>query len=66
MSKFTSPFLAKSPLKEKQSITNKFRELKTKVGGKIRRILGEPEPAIKDPKDYNPPVEKLNKTRKGK
>ena len=66
MNKFLSPFMAKSPLKEKQSLQTKYRKLKAKVGGKIRRILGEPEPAIKDPKDYNPPVEKLNKTRKGK
>ena len=66
MSKFTSPFLAKSPLKEKQSIQSTFKELKAKVGGKIRRIFGEPDPTIKDPKDYNHPVEKLNKTRKGK
>ena len=58
MGNFTSPFLAKSPLKEKQSIQTKFRKLKAKVGGKIRRILGEPDPTI--------PVEKLNKTRKGK
>tara|TARA_B100001059_G_scaffold81503_1_gene79535 strand:+ start:644 stop:844 length:201 start_codon:yes stop_codon:yes gene_type:complete len=66
MSKFTSPFLAKNPLTEKQSLEAKYKELKAKVGSKIRNFLGEPEPTIKDPKDYNPPVEKLNKTRKGK
>ena len=66
MNEFTSPFLAKNPLKEKQSIQTKFREFKAKVGGKIRRILGEPEPVIKDPTNYNPPVEKLKKTKKQK
>ena len=66
MNKFSSPFMAKSPLKEKQSLQTKYRELKAKVSGKIRRILGEPEPAIKDPKNYNPPVEKLKKTKKQK
>ena len=63
MSEFTSPFMAKSPLNDLQSTA---RKIKAKVGGKIRRILGEPDPTIKDPKDYNRPIEKLNKTRKGK
>ena len=52
MNKFSSPFMAKSPLNEKQSLETKYRKLKAKVGGKIRRILGEP----------NPPPEKLKKT----
>ena len=52
MNEFTSPFLAKNPLKEKQSLQTKFREFKAKVGGKIRRIFGEP----------NPPPEKLKET----
>ena len=52
MNEFTSPFLAKNPLNEKQSIQTQFRELKAKVGGKIRRILGEP----------NPPPKKLKNT----
>ena len=47
MNEFTSPFLAKNPLKEKQSLETKFREFKAKVGGKIRRILGEPNPPPK-------------------
>jgi len=47
MNEFTSPFLAKNPLKEKQSLQTKFREFKAKVGGKIRRILGEPNPPPK-------------------
>ena len=62
MNEFTSPFLAKNPLNEKQSLETKYREFKAKVSGKIRRILGEPEPVIKDPENYNPPVEKLKKT----
>ncbi len=60
MNKFTSPFLAKNPLTEKQSLEAKYKELKAKAGRKIRNFLGEPEPAPKDPKDYNPPVKKLN------
>ena len=52
MNEFTSPFLAKNPLKEKQSLQTKFREFKAKVGGKIRRILGEP----------NDPPKKLKNT----
>ena len=47
MNEFTSPFLAKNPLNEKQSLQTKFREFKAKVGGKIRRILGEPNPPPK-------------------
>ena len=47
MNEFTSPFLAKNPLKETQSLQTKFREFKAKVGGKIRRILGEPNPPPK-------------------
>ena len=47
MNEFTSPFLAKSPLNEKQSLETKYRKLKAKVGGKIRRILGEPNPPPK-------------------
>ena len=62
MSKFKSPFLAKSPLLEK-SLQDKYKELKAKAGNKIRKFLGEPEPTIKDPKDYNPPVKKLSKTK---
>jgi len=65
-SRFASPFMAKSPLKEKQSLQAKYKKFKAKAGNKIRKFLGEPDPTIKDPKDYNPPVEKLNKTRKGK
>ena len=52
MNEFTSPFLAKNPLNEKQSLETKYREFKAKVGGKIRRIFGEP----------NPPPEKLKET----
>ena len=52
MNKFSSPFMAKSPLKEKQSLQTKYRELKAKVSGKIRRILGEP----------NDPPKKLKNT----
>ena len=66
MNKFTSPFLAKNPLTEKQSLEAKYKKLKAKAGRKIRNFLGEPEPAIKDPKDYNPPVDKLKKTEKQK
>ena len=47
MSEFTSPFMAKSPLNEKQSLETKYRKLKAKVGGKIRRILGEANPPPK-------------------
>jgi len=63
MSKFKSPFLAKSPLNEKQSLQTKYKKFKAKAGNKIRKFLGEPEPTIKDPKDYNPPVKKLSKTK---
>ena len=66
MNKFSSPFMVKSPLKEKQSLQAKYKKFKAKAGNKIRKFFGEPDPVIKDPKDYNPPVEKLNKTRKGK
>jgi len=59
MSQFTSPFLAKSPLSDLQSLQTKYREFKAKAGGKIRRFFGEPEPIIKDAKDYK----KLNKTK---
>ena len=52
MNEFTSPFLAKNPLNEKQSLETKYREFKAKVSGKIRRILGEP----------NPPPKKLKNT----
>jgi hypothetical protein len=64
MNKFSSPFMAKSPLKEKQSLQAKYKKFKSKAGNKIRKFLGEPDPAIKDPKDYNPPIEKLKKTKK--
>ena len=47
MNKFTSPFLAKNPLNEKQSLETKYREFKAKLSGKIRRILGEPNPPPK-------------------
>ena len=40
MSKFTSPFLAKSPLSDLQSLQTKYREFKAKAGGKIRRLAG--------------------------
>ena len=52
MNEFTSPFMAKSPLNEKQSLETKYREFKAKVSGKIRRILGEP----------NDPPKKLKNT----
>mgnify|MGYP003633230440 FL=1 len=52
MNEFTSPFLAKNPLNEKQSLETKYREFKAKVSGKIRRILGEP----------NDPPKKLKNT----
>ena len=52
MNEFTSPFMAKSPLNEKQSLKNKYRKLKAKAGRKIREFFGEPEPTIRDPKDY--------------
>ena len=52
MNKFSSPFMAKSPLNEKQSLQTKYKEFKAKAGGKIRRFFGEPEPTIRDPKDY--------------
>jgi hypothetical protein len=52
MNEFTSPFLAKNPLNEKQSLETKYREFKAKVSGKIRRILGE----------LNPPPKKLKNT----
>jgi hypothetical protein len=55
MSKFASPFMAKSPLKEKQSLQSKYRKFKAKAGNKIRKFLGESDPAVKDPKDYNLP-----------
>ena len=63
MNKFSSPFMAKSPLNEKQSLQTKYKKFKAKAGNKIRKLLGEPEPTIRDPKDYNPPVKKLNKTK---
>ena len=47
MNKFSSPFMAKSPLNEKQSLETKYREFKAKVSGKIRRILGEANPPPK-------------------
>jgi|TARA_B110000908_G_C10024280_1_gene344329 hypothetical protein len=47
MNEFTSPFLAKNPLNEKQSLETKYREFKAKVSGKIRRILGEANPPPK-------------------
>ena len=52
MNEFTSPFLAKNPLNEKQSLETKYREFKAKVSGKIRRILGKP----------NDPPKKLKNT----
>ena len=52
MNEFTSPFLAKNPLNEKQSLETKYREFKAKVSGKIRRIFGEP----------NDPPKKLKNT----
>ena len=52
MNEFTSPFLAKNPLNEKQSLETKYREFKAKISGKIRRILGEP----------NDPPKKLKNT----
>ena len=63
MNKFSSPFMAKSPLNEKQSLQTKYRRFKAKAGNKIRKFLGEPEPTIKDPKDYNPPVKKFKPSK---
>jgi len=40
------------------SVIPKVKEIKAKAGSTIRKLFGEPEPTIKDPKDYNPPVEK--------
>ena len=50
MNKFSSPFMAKSPLKEKQSLQTKYRKFKAKAGRKIRNFFGEPEPTIKPTK----------------
>ena len=41
----------------KQSLQTKYRKFKAKAGGKIRRLLGEPEPTIVVQKK-----EKANKT----
>mgnify|MGYP003139183614 CR=1 FL=1 len=41
------------------SVIPKVKEIKAKVGGKIRKFLGEPEPTIKKAKDYK----KLSKTK---
>ena len=59
MSQFTSPFLAKSPLSDLQSLQTKYRKFKAIAGSKIRKFLGEPEPTIKKAKDYK----KLSKTK---
>ena len=40
MNEFTSPFMAKSPLNEKQSLKTKYRKLKAKAGRKIREFFG--------------------------
>ena len=47
MNNFSSPFMAKSPLNEKQSLQTKYRKFKAKAGKKIRKFFGEPEPTIK-------------------
>ena len=47
MNNFSSPFLAKNPLKEKQSLQTKYRKFKAKAGRKIRNFFGESEPTIK-------------------
>jgi len=36
MNKFSSPFMAKSPLNEKQSLQTKYRRFKAKAGNKIK------------------------------
>ena len=47
MTKFSSPFMAKSPLNEKQSIQTRWRRFKAKAGNRIRKFLGEPNPPIR-------------------
>ena len=63
----SSPAKMASPLyqatDEKQSLQTKYRKFKAQAGSKIRKLLGEPEPAIRNPKDYNPPVKPLKKTK---
>ena len=46
MSKFSSPFMAKSPLNEKQSLQTRWRKFKAKAGRRIRKAFGEEEPKI--------------------
>tara|TARA_R110000744_G_scaffold41745_1_gene94745 strand:+ start:1237 stop:1410 length:174 start_codon:yes stop_codon:yes gene_type:complete len=52
MTKFSSPFMAKSPLNEEQSLQTKLRKLKYKVGKGIRNFLGVKEPKVKKPSEY--------------
>ena len=49
---------------EKQSLQTQYRKFKAKAGSKVRKLLGEPEPTIRDPKDYNPPVKPLKQKAK--
>ena len=52
MSKFSSPFMAKSPLNEKQSLQTRWRKFKAKAGKRIRKAFGEEEPQIKKSSEY--------------
>lgn len=45
-----------TPLNDLQST---YRKFKAKAGNKIRKFLGEPEPTIRDFKDYDPAVKIL-------
>ena len=46
-----------------EEIQTKYRKFKYKAGKKIRKLLGEPEPAIRNPKDYKPAVKNVKKTK---
>ena len=46
MSRFSSPFMAKSPL------NNRWKEFKAKAGRRVRKFFGAEEPKIKKPSEY--------------
>ena len=44
---FTAPFMAKSPLNERQSLQTRWRKFKAKAGRRVRKAFGVEEPKIK-------------------